>query len=78
MRGQRAIACRTAMLLGGTAVMALAILVSTFGCVNGITLAGARVYYAMARDGLFFAAAGTSWRFSRAAGAKNRPSRAIA
>ena len=32
-----------------------AILISTFGCVNGLVLAGARVYYAMARDGLFFA-----------------------
>lgn len=38
----------------GGAVMAIAILVSTFGCSNGIILAGARVYYAMARDGLFF------------------------
>mgnify|MGYP001599981848 CR=1 FL=1 len=38
---------------GGT-VMAIAILVSTFGCSNGLILAGARVYYAMARDGLFF------------------------
>jgi APA family basic amino acid/polyamine antiporter len=35
-------------------VMAAAILVSTFGCVNGLVLAGARVYYAMARDRLFF------------------------
>ncbi len=35
-------------------VMAVAILISTFGCVNGLVLAGARVYYAMARDGLFF------------------------
>ena len=34
--------------------MALAIMVSTFGCNNGLILAGARVYYAMARDGLFF------------------------
>jgi APA family basic amino acid/polyamine antiporter len=41
----------------GTYLMAGAILISTFGCVNGITLAGARVYYAMARDGLFFAPA---------------------
>jgi APA family basic amino acid/polyamine antiporter len=32
--------------------------VSTFGCVNGLTLAGARVVYAMARDGVFFRAAG--------------------
>ena len=38
----------------GAAVMAVAILVSTFGCNNGLILAGARVYYAMARDGLFF------------------------
>ena len=35
-------------------VMAAAIMVSTFGCVNGLTLAGARVYYAMAQDKLFF------------------------
>ena len=34
--------------------MAAAIMVSTFGCVNGLTLAGARVYYAMAKDQLFF------------------------
>lgn len=42
----------------GAYVMAAAILISTFGCVNGMTLAGARVYYAMSRDGLFFKAAG--------------------
>ena len=35
-------------------VMALLIMVSTFGCMNGLILSGARVYYAMARDGLFF------------------------
>lgn len=46
----------------GQAVMALAILISTFGCVNGLCLAGARVYYAMARDGLFFSQAGTANR----------------
>ena len=46
----------------GTLVMAVAILISTFGCVNGIILAGARVYYAMARDGLFFAKVGTTNR----------------
>ena len=40
------------------AVMAGLILVSTFGCMNGMILAGARVYYAMARDGLFFRKAG--------------------
>jgi basic amino acid/polyamine antiporter, APA family len=38
----------------GVILMAAAILVSTFGCNNGLILAGARVYYAMARDGLFF------------------------
>ena len=38
----------------GAALMAGAILVSTFGCNNGLILAGARAYYAMARDGLFF------------------------
>ena len=34
--------------------MAAAIMVSTFGCVNGLILSGARVSFAMARDGLFF------------------------
>jgi APA family basic amino acid/polyamine antiporter len=43
---------------GGAYLMAGAILISTFGCANGLTLAGARVYYAMSRDGLFFKAAG--------------------
>jgi APA family basic amino acid/polyamine antiporter len=42
----------------GTALMALAIMVSTFGCNNTLILAGARAYYAMARDGLFFKSAG--------------------
>jgi APA family basic amino acid/polyamine antiporter len=42
----------------GLYIMAAAILISTFGCINGLILAGARVYYAMARDGLFFEAAG--------------------
>jgi APA family basic amino acid/polyamine antiporter len=42
----------------GGLLMALAIMVSTFGCVNGLVLAGPRVYYAMARDGLFFQKAG--------------------
>ena len=42
----------------GAYLMAAAILVSTFGCNNGMILAGARVYYAMSRDGLFFKAAG--------------------
>jgi APA family basic amino acid/polyamine antiporter len=38
--------------------MAGAILISTFGCANGMSLAGARVYYAMSRDGLFFKSVG--------------------
>jgi len=38
----------------GAQLMAAAILISTFGCCNGLILAGARVYYAMAKDGLFF------------------------
>ena len=38
--------------------MAVAIIISTFGCNNGLVLAGARVYYAMARDGLFFRSTG--------------------
>lgn len=38
----------------GTILMMAAIMISTFGCNNGLILAGARVYYAMARDGLFF------------------------
>nr|WP_236657567.1 amino acid permease [Acidisarcina polymorpha] len=42
----------------GAYLMAAAILISTFGCNNGMILAGARVYYAMSRDGLFFHAAG--------------------
>ncbi len=40
----------------GAALMAAAIIISTFGCINGMSLAGARVYYAMAKDGLFFSA----------------------
>ncbi len=42
----------------GAGIMAIAIMVSTFGCCNGLILAGARVYYAMAQDGLFFQATG--------------------
>jgi basic amino acid/polyamine antiporter, APA family len=38
----------------GGKLMALAIMISGFGCCNGLILAGARVYYAMAKDGLFF------------------------
>ena len=43
---------------GGAAIMAVAIMISTFGCCNGLILAGARVYYAMAQDGLFFRSTG--------------------
>jgi APA family basic amino acid/polyamine antiporter len=40
-------------------IMAILIMVSTFGCNNGLILSGARVYYAMAKDGLFFRNIGT-------------------
>ena len=42
----------------GGAIMAVAIMISTFGCCNGLILAGARVSYAMAQDGLFFRSTG--------------------
>jgi APA family basic amino acid/polyamine antiporter len=42
----------------GATLMAVAIIASTFGCNNGLILTGARAYYAMARDGLFFKGAG--------------------
>ena len=42
----------------GAWLMAGAILISTFGCANGLTLAGARVFYAMSQDGLFFKSVG--------------------
>lgn len=45
-------------------IMAVFILISTFGCNNGLILSGARVYYAMARDGLFFRRAGELSRHS--------------
>ena len=47
----------------GTFVMAAAIMVSTFGCLNGLILAGARIAYAMAQDGLFFQRVGRVNRF---------------
>jgi APA family basic amino acid/polyamine antiporter len=47
----------------GVLAMAAAIMISTFGCNNGLILAGARVYYAMARDSLFFRKVGTTNRF---------------
>ncbi len=43
----------------GTTLIAILIMVSTFGCNNGLILAGARVYYTMAKDGLFFKKVGT-------------------
>jgi APA family basic amino acid/polyamine antiporter len=43
----------------GAPIMAIAIMISTFGCVNGMTLMGARLYYVMAREGLFFRSVGT-------------------
>jgi basic amino acid/polyamine antiporter, APA family len=47
----------------GAMCMAAAIMISTFGCNNGLILSGARVYYAMARDRLFFEKVGTTNRF---------------
>jgi APA family basic amino acid/polyamine antiporter len=47
----------------GAMCMAAAIMISTFGCDNGLILSGARVYYAMARDRLFFKKVGTTNRF---------------
>jgi len=44
---------------GGTVIIAVLIMVSTFGCNNGLIMAGARVYYSMAKDGLFFKKAGS-------------------
>jgi APA family basic amino acid/polyamine antiporter len=43
----------------GAMIMAIGIMISTFGCNNGLILAGARAYYAMARDGVFFRRVGT-------------------
>jgi APA family basic amino acid/polyamine antiporter len=51
-------AIEVALGAGAATVMAVAILFSTFGCNNGLILSGPRVYYAMARDGLFFQRAG--------------------
>jgi APA family basic amino acid/polyamine antiporter len=43
----------------GTLIIAVMIMISTFGCNNGLILAGARVYHTMAKDGLFFKRTGT-------------------
>jgi APA family basic amino acid/polyamine antiporter len=48
----------------GTVIIALMIMISTFGCNNGLILAGARVYYTMAKDGLFFKPAGELNQFA--------------
>lgn len=48
----------------GTVIIALLIMVSTFGCNNGLILAGARVYYSMSHDGLFFKKAGHLNKYS--------------
>lgn len=48
----------------GTFIIAVMIMISTFGCNNGLILSGARVYYTMAKDGLFFSKAGELNRFS--------------
>jgi basic amino acid/polyamine antiporter, APA family len=58
-------AIEVALGAGAATVMAVAILFSTFGCNNGLILSGPRVYYAMARDNLFFQRAGAlhpTWR----------------
>jgi len=48
----------------GTYVIAIMIMISTFGCNNGLIFAGARVYYTMAKDGLFFKRIGTLNKFA--------------
>ncbi len=48
----------------GTVIIALMIMVSTFGCNNGLIMSGARVYYTMAKDGLFFKRTSTLNKFS--------------
>lgn len=48
----------------GTYIIAVMIMISTFGCNNGLILSGARVYYTMAKDGLFFKKTGTLNKFS--------------
>jgi APA family basic amino acid/polyamine antiporter len=48
----------------GTVIIAIMIMISTFGCNNGLILAGARVYYTMAKDGLFFKRAGELNQFA--------------
>ncbi|MCC2591635.1 APC family permease [Chryseobacterium sp. MFBS3-17] len=47
----------------GTIIMAVLVMISTFGCINGLVLAGARVYQTMAKDGLFFKSAMVNNKF---------------
>jgi APA family basic amino acid/polyamine antiporter len=49
---------------GGTIVIAVMIMISTFGCNNGLILSGARVYYSMAKDGVFFKRTGILNKFA--------------
>ncbi len=65
-------AAAASMIFGAPAafIMAALIMVSTFGCNNGLVLAGARLFYAMAKDGLFFKGAATLNK-------KNVPSKAL-
>ena len=58
-------------MFGGVAeqIMAIAIMVSTFGCANGLILSGARVYYAMSKDRLFFKSVGKVNKFHAPAAA---------
>ena len=49
---------------GGTVIIAVMIMISTFGCNNGLIMSGARVYYTMAKDGLFFKRTGTLNKFA--------------
>jgi APA family basic amino acid/polyamine antiporter len=58
--GDRVGAAAAEVILGpsGAVLVAIAVMISTFGCNNGLILAGARVYYAMAKDGLFFRSVG--------------------
>ncbi|MBE7504589.1 MAG: amino acid permease [Verrucomicrobiales bacterium] len=60
-RNDRVATAAMEVILGNKAavVMAVLVLISTFGCINGMVLAGARVYYAMAKDGLFFQRVGS-------------------
>ena len=50
--------CNRSFPHGAAQALAVLIMVSTFGCINSLVLAGPRAYYAMARDKLFFPAAG--------------------